>query len=109
MRRPTYRWFAAFYCGTGGGTRTHNLRFRRPLLYPLSYARTPFTIAYARLLDKRRFPRAYSVFGRVLLARNRFGHEVDVELHLLAHIGDEWHIRNAQLVVGSVDDSRGRA
>jgi hypothetical protein len=25
--------------GTGGGGRTHNLRFRRPLLYPLSYAR----------------------------------------------------------------------
>ncbi len=96
-------------CGTGGGTRTHNLRFRRPLLYPLSYARLPFTIAYARPLDKRRFPCAYSVFGRGTLARDRFGNEVDVELHLLAHIGDGWHVRNDQLVVGSVDDGRGRA
>jgi hypothetical protein len=31
----------AFYCGTGGEIRTHDLRFRRPLLYPLSYARVP--------------------------------------------------------------------
>ncbi len=27
------------FSGAGGGGRTHNLRFRRPLLYPLSYAR----------------------------------------------------------------------
>ena len=43
--------------GTGGGTRTHNLRFRRPLLYPLSYARVgsaenTLTIAYWRSDDK---------------------------------------------------------
>jgi hypothetical protein len=45
--------FAALGTGADGGARTHNLRFRRPLLYPLSYARIALTIAYARLLDKR--------------------------------------------------------
>src|SRR5258706_10073907 len=38
--------------GADGGARTHNLRFRRPLLYPLSYARIALTIAYARPADK---------------------------------------------------------
>jgi hypothetical protein len=41
-------------CGADGGARTHNLRFRRPLLYPLSYARIASTIAYARRADKYR-------------------------------------------------------
>ena len=49
------RSFLALGCGADGGARTHNLRFRRPLLYPLSYARIlPRTIAYARPADKRR-------------------------------------------------------
>lgn len=42
----------ALECGADGGARTHNLRFRRPLLYPLSYARIARTIAYARRTDK---------------------------------------------------------
>ena len=45
--------FLALECGADGGARTHNLRFRRPLLYPLSYARIARTIAYARPVDKR--------------------------------------------------------
>src|SRR5215207_6848277 len=44
--------FLALECGADGGARTHNLRFRRPLLYPLSYARIALTIAYARPADK---------------------------------------------------------
>ena len=47
------RGFTALECGADGGARTHNLRFRRPLLYPLSYARVALTIAYARPGDKR--------------------------------------------------------
>ena len=47
------RSFLALECGADGGARTHNLRFRRPLLYPLSYARIARTIAYARPVDKR--------------------------------------------------------
>jgi hypothetical protein len=31
-------------CGADGATRTHDQRFRRPLLYPLSYARMPHSI-----------------------------------------------------------------
>ena len=46
------RGFTALECGADGGARTHNLRFRRPLLYPLSYARIALTIAYARPADK---------------------------------------------------------
>ena len=48
--------------GAGGGGRTHNLRFRRPLLYPLSYARLltfardTSNIAYACPADKPERP-----------------------------------------------------
>ncbi len=48
--------------GAGGGSRTHNLRFRRPLLYPLSYARLltfdrdTSNIAYACPADKPERP-----------------------------------------------------
>jgi hypothetical protein len=52
MRRPVERRFTASERGADGGARTHNLRFRRPLLYPLSYARIALTIAYARPADK---------------------------------------------------------
>ena len=52
MRHTIKQWYAALEPGADGGARTHNLRFRRPLLYPLSYARIGFTIAYARPADK---------------------------------------------------------
>ena len=34
-------------CGAGGATRTPDQRFRRPLLYPLSYARVSRCVARA--------------------------------------------------------------
>ena len=52
MRCSGNRGFTALGSGADGGARTHNLRFRRPLLYPLSYARNAFTIAYTRPADK---------------------------------------------------------
>ena len=40
------------HTGAGGATRTPDQRFRRPLLYPLSYARITITIAHVRYGDK---------------------------------------------------------
>ena len=34
-------------CGANGGTRTHDLRFTKPLLYQLSYVSSPFSIILA--------------------------------------------------------------
>ena len=50
-QRKTPQYYAVFG-GAGGATRTRDQRFRRPLLYPLSYARSTATIAHARRDDK---------------------------------------------------------
>ena len=55
---------AWYNSGADGGARTHNLRFRRPLLYPLSYARTNRTIAYAQPTDKPYHPQNSSRYSR---------------------------------------------
>lgn len=45
----------AWEAGADGGARTHNLRFRRPLLYPLSYARAATQLYHSGSARSRSF------------------------------------------------------
>jgi hypothetical protein len=57
------------FCAFGrGGTWTHNLRFKRPLLYQLSYALAPAGLEPAILLYERRVI-AYLTMGKQKLGR----------------------------------------
>ena len=59
--------------GTGGADRTHDQRFRRPLLYPLSYARVPqyYSIFAKRTEDLRRMHGSTACLYRSPAARSR--------------------------------------